>query len=604
MGETGFGLVWIDYLIIVVYLAITLAIGILAERLASRGADSYFLGGNKLPWWALGASGMASNVDISGTALAVGLVYAMGVSGFFVEIRGGIVLIMAILLAFMGKWIRRSGVMTSAEWMTFRFGDTNEGRYARGISAANEVLFTIWVVAYFTTGLISFMEPLLPGIDPRIAATTLVAFIVIYATAGGFLGVIWTDVFQGILILTAVVYLCILGLSAPALPETFNVSVPVEGGFQVVEKQAAQWMNVVPPQKLDNIGSYAAYNDFWKVIGIFLILTIVAGSSGSGGYMAQRYLAARNEREAGWVALFWTLLLALRWPMVISFAILGIHLGIESGAPIRNPEQVLPTVLAQSLGVGMKGLVVACFLAAFMSTFSSFLNASAAFWSNDLYKVFFDPTASSRSLVLQGRIATVAMVAIGVYLAFGQQNINNTWGWLVGGLGAGMGIPLLLRWYWWRFNGWGFAIGTAFGMAGAFMFPVLAPKVLGRGLADHEMFMVNGSWTFLASLITTLNTAPPPMDVLREFYRRTKPFGFWGPVRAELAAADVAANRRANLMEIASAVLAMPAQLTLFLLPMAIIMKSWNQAAGLAVVLLLLGTALYFTWYRNLSKEA
>jgi hypothetical protein len=94
------------------------------------------------------------------------------------------------------------------------------------------------------------------------------------------------------------------------------------------------------------------------------------------------------------------------------------------------------------------------------------------------------------------------------------------------------------------------------------------------------------------------------MDVLREFYRRTKPFGFWGPVRAELAAADVAANRRANLMEIASAVLAMPAQLTLFLLPMAIIMKSWNQAAGLAVVLLLLGTALYFTWYRNLSKEA
>jgi Na+/proline symporter len=511
---------------------------------------------------------------------------------------------MAILLAWMGKWIRRSGVMTSAEWMTFRFGNSPEGRTARAISAVNEMLFTMWVVAYFTVGLTSFVGPLVPSVDPTITASLIVAFVVIYATAGGFLGVIWTDVFQGALILFAVLYLCFMGMTAPPLPETFMVSVPDSGQFVLVEHTAAAWQSVAPPQTLNMVGDYARYNNFWHVIGIFIILTIVNGSSGSGGYTAQRYLAAKNEREAGLVALFWTVLLALRWPMVISFAILGIHYGLSSGTPIENPEQVLPTVLATQLPVGIKGLVVACFIAAFMSTFSSFLNSTAAFWCNDLYKVFIRPTASDEQLVLQGRLATALIVIVGVWTGFQLTAINDLWGWMSGVLGAGMAVPLLLRWYWWRFNAWGFAIGTLFGLTGAYYWPLLAPQLFGRPLAEHEMFLLNGSWTLFFAITATLLTKAPPAEVLDNFYRKTRPFGFWGPVRSKLPAEEQATIRRGNLMEILSGAAALPWQLVLFLVPMAIIMKSWNQVAILSVILLFLSGVLYVVWYRNLAKEA
>ncbi|MBI1292862.1 sodium:solute symporter [bacterium] len=584
-------------------------IGVWVERKASEGAGSYFLGGNKLPWWALGASGMASNVDISGTTVAVGLIYAMGVAGFFVEIRGGIVLVMAILLAWMGKWLRRSGAMTAAEWMTFRFGNGPEGRVARGISAINELLFTVWVVAYFTVGLTGFVGPLVPGLAPELTATLVVAFIVVYATAGGFIGVIWTDVFQGGLILLAVLYMCVLGFSAPALPESFQVSVPngTEGGaavYTLVNHTAASWQQVVPPQTLNMPGAYAGYNDLWKVIGIFIMLTIVQGSSGSGGYTAQRYLAAKNEREAGLVALFWTLLLSLRWPMVISFAILGIHYGLSQGTPITNPESVLSTVLATQLPVGVKGLITACFLAAFMSTFSSFLNATAAFWCNDLYKVFLRPNAEGRELVTQGRLATVVLVAVGLVLGFYMSSINDVWGWLSAVLGSGLAIPLLLRWYWWRFNGWGFAVGTAFGMLGAYLFPVLGPRVFGRSLAEHELFLINGTWTIFWSVLVTMMTPPVDPAVVENFYRKTRPFGFWGPVARTLNPEERSSIRKGNLMEILSGIFALPWQLTLFLLPMAIILKSWGQAGALLAVLAVLTVLLYFVWYRNLSKES
>jgi Na+/proline symporter len=432
---------------------------------------------------------------------------------------------------------------------------------------------------------------------------------VIFATAGGFIGVIWTDVFQGTLIVLAVLYMCFLGFTAPALPETFMVSVPngsVDGKavYTTMQHTAASWMQVAPPQTMNMVGDYEKYNDFWKVIGIFIMLTIIGGSSGSGGYMAQRYLAAKNEREAGLVSLFWTLLLSLRWPMVISFAILGIHYGVTSGTPIENPESVLSTVLATQLPVGVKGLIVACFLAAFMSTFSSFLNSTSAFWSNDLYKVFIRPQATGSQLVLQGRLATVLIVAVGLVTGFYISAINDLWGWISGVLGAGMAIPLLLRWYWWRFNGWGFAIGTAFGMGGAYLFPVITPGIFGRELAEHEMFLLNGSWTIVWSVLATLLTAPVAPEVLDNFYRKTRPFGFWKPVREALPAPERASIKRGNIMEILSGLVALPWQLTLFLLPMAIILKSWNQVGGLLAVLIVLSIALYFFWYRNLSKEA
>lgn len=590
----------LDYVVIGIYLLITFAIGFIAERWARRGADDYFLGGRKLPWWALGASGMASNVDISGTALAVGLIYALGVTGFFIEIRGGIVLVMAILLAFMGKWNRRSGVMTRAEWMIFRFGDGLGGKLARVASAFAEILFAIWVVGFFAKGLEIFVGPLVP-FNASITAVAIVLFVMIYSMAGGLTGVVWTDVFQGGLILLAVLYVCALGIAAPPLPETFNVSVPMgDGQFQQIGAQASSWLSPIPPAQMDIPGSYGDYNAFTLLIGIYLLRTVIEGMSGSGGYMIQRYLAAKSERDAGLISAFWIFLLMFRWPMVVSFAVLGIHYGIDQGAPIANPEAVLPTMIEVLLPIGIKGLLVACFLAAFMSTLSSFLNGSAAYWVQDIYKPFLRPGRSTPSQeVWQGRLATLVFVALGLLTAYFVSDLNTVWDFLQLALAGGIIVPMLLRWYWWRFNGEGFAIGTVCGNAMAL--------AIWFGVADElgslQKFLLTGGVALVGSVAGTYLTQPTPPDVLDNFYRVTRPFGLWGHQRRRLPAEQIALIKRENRFELASMIVAVPWQLLLFLVPMLLILKQWGTALPLLLVLTALTLVLYFVWYRQLSPR-
>ena len=145
-------MVLIDYLIVFFYLTGMIIIGLYFQKKASSGIDSYFLGNRKMPWWVLGASGMASNLDVSGTMINVALLYAFGAVGFFIEIRGGIVLIMAFFMIYMGKWNRRSKVMTLAEWMRIRFGEGREGKIARLITAIAIITSTIAIITYFSIG--------------------------------------------------------------------------------------------------------------------------------------------------------------------------------------------------------------------------------------------------------------------------------------------------------------------------------------------------------------------------------------------------------------------------------------------------------------------
>lgn len=611
MDKLEFSLSGLDYGIIVSYLLITFLIGFLAERVASKGADSFFLGGNKLPWWALGASGMASNVDIGGTALAVGLIYAMGVKGFYIEIRGGIVLIMAILLAYMGKWNRRSGVMTRAEWMIFRFGNGTGGKFARVASAISEILFAIWVTAYFTKGLEQFIGPMNPftGDHTTLIITALIVFFVgIYSMAGGLTGVVWTDVFQGLLILVGVLYMTGLAIFSSPLPELFSVSAPQGDGFITVQRTFESWSSIWPNMTEEFPGNYDTYNLFGYTIGILLIRTIIDGMSGSGGYMIQRYLAAKNEREAGLISFMWTFLLMFRWPLVISVAVLGIQLSLKDGAaPIQNPENVLAVVINQVLPSGMKGLMVAAFLAAFMSTLSSTLNSCASYWVQDIYKPFIAYSENPRMEVLQGRLATMFFVVTGLLMSLLFDAINDIWGWLTTALVGGLTIPFFLRWYWWRFNGQGFAAGTIFGNIAAVFLLFLNKTGIELPFLDLKPeingFMFVAFFSLLGSILFTYLYPPTKDIVLDNYYRTTRPFGFWGASRSRLTPEVRQSIARENKLEIASMCLALPWQLVLFLFPMMLVLRAWSTAAILGIILAVLSVALYFTWYRNLSTE-
>ena len=586
----------LDYLIITIYLLTIVIFGFILQRKASQGIDAYFLGNRRLPWWALGASGMASNTDIAGTMIITALIYAIGIKGFFIEIRGGIVLIMAFFMIFMGKWTRRAQVMTLAEWMRLRFGEGREGNIARLISAIANLIISIWIISYFAVGGGKFFGQLL-GIDDRLAAILMITLAMIYTAASGFYGVIWTDVFQGVLIFIAIVYVCGLALSTVTLPETFSISVPLSGNeFQTISTTLTDWSNFLPPPNLDLPGQYSAYNLFGVTLFFYLLKTGIEGFSGAGGYMSQRYFAASSDRAAGLLSLFWILLLAFRWPLVTAFAILGIHYGLTNTV-IADPELVLPTVIDAYIPVGIKGLLVACFIAAAMSTFDSIINSSAAYWVKDIYQAYLNPDANNEQLILQSRLASVAVVLIGLLFSFPVVNINDIWGWITLGFGSGLFIPLLLRWYWWRFNGYGFAVGMIAGMVTAIM-----TKLSGISFPEYANFLIPASASFLGCMIGTLTTPPTPEKVLDNFYQVTQPFGFWQPMRDKLSFPQQAKIRQENRRDIIAICIAVPWQLVLFLTGMMLLTKQWQQFGLLLLALILLSIALYFTWFRYLGK--
>ena len=591
----------IDLIIIIVYLFSIVVVGLLVQKKASKDIDSYFLGNRKLPWWVLGASGMASNTDIAGTMINTAFIYALGTKGFFIEIRGGVTLIMAFLMVFMGKWNRRSQVMTQAEWMHFRFGKDKEGDIARVIAAIASIIMTIAMVTYFVIGAGKFVGEFL-GIEPIFASLIMVVLAMIYTVASGLYGVVWTDVFQGVFIFFVILYISGIAMTTVNLPDEFLVSVPMmDGSFQTIKTTLIEWTRITPPieMHMPEGSTFEIYNLFGIAIMFYLFKVTLEGASGAGGYMLQRYFAAQSDREAGILSLFWTSLLAFRWPLIASFAMLGIHHGLnpEYGV-IADPELVLPTVIKYYIPSGIKGLLIAGLMAAAMSTFDSTVNAGAAYWVKDLYQTYLRPNASQKDLMFQGRIASLVIVSLALIFSLTIKNINEIWGWITMGIGAGMFIPQVIRWYWWRFNGYGFALGTGFGMIAAVL-----TKVFSGPIPEYSSFLIASGSSLVGCIIGTYFTSATDEEVLFNFYKVTRPFGFWNNVRKKISPDILKKINEENKRDIIATFFAVPWQVVLFLCSMMIVLKQWNNFLNLFILLIILSAGLYWFWFRHLSKE-
>jgi SSS family solute:Na+ symporter len=596
----------LDYSIVIVYLVSMVLIGLFFQRKASDGIDSYFLGNRKMPWWALGASGMASNLDISGTMINTAFIFALGAAGFFIEIRGGVTLIMAFLMIFQGKWNRRAEVMTLAEWMHFRFGKDKQGDTARLIAAFSIIIMTIAMITYFAIGSGKFIAeflgiPAFMGLDSHFWAAALMIFLaMIYTVASGLYGVVWTDVFQGILIFGTIIYICVLSIVSFNLPETFQISVPLrEGGFMAMQTTKEAWTSLFPTWTLDMPASstYSIYNLFGIAILFYLIKVTLEGSGGTSQYMIQRFFASRSDRESGLLSLFWTFLLSFRWPFIAAFATMGVVLGSQHGV-IDDPETVLPVVINELVPIGIKGLLVAGLMAAAMSTFDSTVNAGAAYWVKDIYQTYINKNASEKQLISHSRWSSVIIVVLGLVFMLFIRNINEIWGWITSSLGAGLLIPTLARWYWWRMNGYGFAAGTVAGMGAAVLQRIFLPDI-----PEYYAFTIATVSSLVGMIIGTYTSTPTDHSVLYEFYKRTRPFGMWKPVKDKIKAETMDRINTENRRDIISTFLAVPWQVVLFLTGMAIIFKRWDEFFWLGIILVALSVGLYFNWFRHLSTE-
>lgn len=556
----------IDYGVIVFYLVALAVIGLVLARRAGQSSEHYFLGGKTLPWWALGASGMASNLDIAGTMTIVALIYMYGLHGFFIEMRGGVVLPIAVFLAFMGKWHRRSAVMTTAEWMLLRFGKGVQGKAARFTAALTYLVITVAMTVFFFTAGGRFLTEFLPFSALQCTlGMALVAFS--YTLVGGLYGVVWTDVFQAGIIGGAAVYLSVI--AARQITPELLASWP-----------GAQFNQFSPMWNSPGLAPYSAFGWFLCVRAAKGVLEGLGGSAGSA-YMAQRYYAARSDVECQKIGLLWTVLFAFRWPMVLGFAVLAIKLGIDVSSP-DAAERILPLVLqSEFFPPGVRGLMVAALLAAAMSTFDSTVNAGASYIVKDIYEPW-RTRASGRELVWVGYLASALVVGLGLVIALlAGGTVLGVWVNIVMLLFPAFLVPFALRWYWSRFNGYGFAAGVAFGFFAAIIGHFAKPA----DWNEAQLFLAIAGWSLVGSVGVTLVTAPLPEATLRGFYTKVAPFGWW-PREWRKAFRDEHRCDRIRL------VVALVWQILTFLLPMGIVLGMWSAVIPASLLWMALFSAL------------
>lgn len=585
----------IDLAIIGGFLVIVTMVGVGLSKMASENVDEYFLGGNKIPWWVLGISTSTSNFDMAGTMIIVGVVFSLGYKGFLVEIRGGVGLSLAFLVVFLAKWLRRSRVMTSAEWMKLRFGTDRQGKVAHILSAVANILLSLGMIVYFSKGAGKFLTYFLPYSEFT-CMSVMVGIGLAYTLMSGLYGVVFTDVIQMILLVFTAVFITVEAfalapsVTLPAGFMDFDLATPV-GGAALIAKDAETWEPI--------LGMFGVCVFMW------VFRTTLEGVGGVGGYTDQRFFAARNEREASLLTAEAIILSVFRWTMVAGLVVMGLHI-VQEGLPgaldiAKDSENVLPVVLAQALPDGVRGLVIAGLIAAAMSTFDSTLNAGASYYVKDIYETYQNPEATGKQLLSASRWATVALCVGGVSLAMLVPNINKVWDLITMGLGAGLFVPLALRWYWPRFNGYGFAAGTTGGILAALIFKT------GLNWPLYSSFPTIVGTAFFTAVFVSLLTPATDDKILLRFWTQINPWGLWrrfakqAQQEGNISEEQMRSRRMERLNDGISLCLTIPFQICLLVGAMAFVFHDWKKFAYFSVMSVICGVALYFFWFKNLK---
>jgi hypothetical protein len=273
----------------------------------------------------------------------------------------------------------------------------------------------------------------------------------------------------------------------------------------------------------------------------------------------------------------------------------GSKLSLLSFHGTVDAERILPAVLLMSIPAGLRGLLLVAFLAAAMSTFNAIVNATTAFLTRDLYQGYLRRKAGTRELIYASYGFGALVMLVGFATAYSTKNINDIWGWLTMGLVGGTMMPTVLRLYWWRFNGSGFALGTLVGLAAALLQRALVPQ-----MPEWQQILYMVGAGLAGSVAATYLRPPTDRAVLEHFYRTTKPFGLWGPLKKVLGADEAAAMAREHKYDLISVPFALFWQMSMLMLPLLLIVRQYRASAATAAILGLSLVGLYFFWYRKL----
>jgi len=509
----------LDWLVVLAYGMVAVAVGLAVSRRAGRGLNEFFLSGRSLPWWLLGTSLVATTFSTDTPNLVTDLVRTGGVSqnwAWWAFLITG----MCTVFFYARLW-RRSGALTDIAFYELRYAG-RPAAFLRGFRAIYlGVFFNVMIMASVNLAAIKIAGVLL-GVDKYSAVLVAGTATALYAASAGLRGVVLTDVVQ--------FGLAMIGAFSAAY---FALAHPQVGGL------SGLLSNPAVSERIELLPDFSR----WETAAAVFIVPIAVqwwstwypgAEPGGGGYVAQRMLAAKNERESLLTTLLFNILhYGLRpWPWIlVALASLVVYpdlASITARFPSLDPSIVgndlaYPAMLV-FLPSGLLGLMVASLAAAYMSTISTHLNWGSSYVVGDVYRRFIAPDKSDRHYVLVARISTVVLVVLAAALALWLEHAYQAFQILLQ-IGAGTGLIYLLRWYWWRVNAWSEIAGMAISFFVAVYLQFVHPALGFAPLSPTVALLTGVAITTAGWITVTLLTPPTPTETLREFYKKIRPMG-------------------------------------------------------------------------------
>ena len=525
----------IDWIIVGIFFVIVLSIGWVASKTAGKSSSEFFLGGRGMPWWLLGISMVACTFSADTPNLVTGMVRENGVAknwAWWAFLITGMVTVFIY-----AKLWRRSGVMTDLEYYEKRYSG-KAASFLRGFrSLYLGIFFNCLIMGSVTLAAIKIGGVML-GLEPWVVVVGASIVVVIYAALGGIKGVIWADFFQYGIAMFGAVYAAIVALRQPEV-----------GGLTNLLSELST---------TDKLSFFPDFSDASVYIPLLIIPIAVqwwavwypGAEPGGGGYIAQRMLAAKNEKNAiGATMLFNFMHYAIRpWPWIIvalaSILIYPDLASIKAEFPGIADEylkdDIAYPVMLSKLSPGWLGLVVASIIAAYMSTIGTHLNWGSSYVVNDFYKRFVKPDATEKQMVATGRVTTVVLMVFAGFLSLTLlDNATQAFNILLLS-GAGSGAIYILRWFWWRINAWTEIVAMIVAtVVGIILVVFIEDDALKTNVLDGftMKLLIAISCTSIAWIVTTFVTKPETKETLRSFYRLTRPGGpGWAKVIREAEA--------------------------------------------------------------------
>ena len=508
----------IDWAIVVGYFALSTVIGFIFTKRGGESLEEYFLSGRRVPWWLAGAAMVATTFAADTPLVVTGLVATKGVAGNW--LWWNMVMSGMLTVFFFARLWRRARVMTDVEFAEIRYSG-KPAAFLRGFRALYlGIAVNLIIMGWVTRAMIKILTISL-GISPYLAVGICFVITVAYSVAAGLWAVLWTDLIQFVIKMSAVIVLAIYAVSKVGGMDALIAGVSKHFGSETAA------LSVLPVKATPNgLEAYA-----WMpllALGVFLSMQWWAAyypgaEPGGGGYVAQRIFSSKTERDGVLATLFFQVAhYALRpWPWIIT----GLATVIMYPT-LQDKEAGYVHAFVDLLPTPWRGFMLAGFAAAYMSTIGTHLNWGASYLVNDFYKRFVKKDAPDKHYVNVGRVATILLFLASIIVTSQLSSVEKAWKFLLA-MGAGTGLVLILRWYWWRISAWSEISAMVVSFLASLVFMNVVPPRFAAGDPNADAWIMIGTVavTTVTWVLATFLTKPEPDATLDAFYRRVRPGG-------------------------------------------------------------------------------